>query len=420
MKISILSDFHFGFEFHSRLGNDSFENAGKAMEKALDSDLILVAGDIFHSKTPSIGVWAKAIQVLTKPLSKSSGLKLLSCTKELPNISRNRVLQHLPVVALHGTHERKIGDEINAVQLLERVGLLVHLHRATIVFEKDGQRVAIHGMSGVPDHYAHRLLVDWNPRPIDGCFNILMLHQSIQPFVWSPTESVSLKLENLPRGFDLIVDGHVHQHAIERVDGTTLLIPGSTVVTQYERTEADDTKGFYRVELAGGDAKPRFVPIPTRKFFYEEIVAPEGSTLTESIKHRLEAIISQEFEEKPLIRLVIRGKDIGVVERELRELERKYAERAILMMVSELEAPEISRKIELLRALRERKLSIEEIGFQLLKKNLRELGYAYELDQERLFKILCERKPDEVLNLLVGEQTTLLSQLSKLKDDKEG
>jgi DNA repair exonuclease SbcCD nuclease subunit len=50
MKVAVLSDFHFGFSYSLETENDSFENAEEAMEKALDCDLILIAGDIFDSR----------------------------------------------------------------------------------------------------------------------------------------------------------------------------------------------------------------------------------------------------------------------------------------------------------------------------------------------------------------------------------
>lgn len=166
MKIAILSDFHFGFAYNSELENDSFENADEAVQKALDSDLILVAGDIFDSRLPKTGVWAKAIKVLVKPLLReNTGVKLVQSSKELKEISK-RTLRHLPIVALHGTHERRGKDETNAVETLDNAGLLIHLHCQTVVFEKDGIKVAVHGMSGVPERFAKDVLYQWCPKPI--------------------------------------------------------------------------------------------------------------------------------------------------------------------------------------------------------------------------------------------------------------
>jgi len=63
MQISILSDFHFGYGWNTRLEDDSFQNAKEALSKCLDSDLILIAGDIFDSRNPRTETWAKTLKV---------------------------------------------------------------------------------------------------------------------------------------------------------------------------------------------------------------------------------------------------------------------------------------------------------------------------------------------------------------------
>jgi DNA repair exonuclease SbcCD nuclease subunit len=418
MKISILSDLHFGFAYNSELENDSFENADEAVQKASDADLILIAGDIFDSRLPRTGVWAKAIKILVKPLLKeSSGIKLVQSSKELKEISK-RTLRHLPVVALHGTHERRGKDEINAVGALDNAGLLIHLHCQTVVFEKDGIKVAVHGMSGVPERFAKDTLDQWNPKPVENCFNILMLHQSIDPFVYSPLEPPSLNLSNLPKGFDLIVDGHIHLSGQGKIDNTILLFPGSTIVTQLEQSEAGVEKGFYQIDLDKG-IKVNFIPLMNnRKFFYREIRLGNGS-VREQIEEKINEILAEQHVKTPLIKLRIFGKEVDVLEQELRDIERKYSGRATISFVKELETPEIARKIEFLRNLREQKLSVEEIGFQILKKNLDELRFDSVFDHEQAFDMLSENEVEKAFNILTGEQETLTKILEKNTVDLE-
>jgi DNA repair exonuclease SbcCD nuclease subunit len=419
MKISILSDFHFGFAYNSELENDSFENAEEAVEKALDADLILIAGDIFDSRMPKTGVWAKAIKVLVKPLLReSSGVKLIQSSKELKEISK-RTLRHLPVVALHGTHERRGKDEINAVEALDGAGLLIHLHCQTTVFEKNRVKVAVHGMSGVPERFAKDVLYKWNPKPVEGCFNVLMLHQSIDPFVYSPLEPPSLNLSNLPRGFDLIIGGHIHLAGQKKIENTALVFPGSTIVTQLEQNEAEAEKGFYQIDL-DKEIKISFIPLTNnRKFFYEEIKLESGS-VREQIEERINGILNKNLAKIPIIKLKIFGKEVEVLNQELRDIERKYVGQAAILFVKELEAPEIAKKIEFLRNLREQKLSVEEIGFQILKKNLEELNFDWLFDHEQAFGMLSENEVEKVFNILTGEQTILTQVLKKsLKEEKQ-
>jgi len=409
MKISILSDLHFGYGWNTRIEEDSYQNAQEAISKCLDSDLILIAGDIFDSRNPRTETWAKALKVLSKPLlEKNKGVKLVEeINKHLPEISQ-RTLSSIPVLALHGTHERRTKDQINAIEALEQTGFLIHLHCNGLIFEKDDQRVAIQGMSGVPERYAEQALNKWDPKPIEGCFNILLFHQSVDPYVYSPLEPPTLNLSNLPKGFDLIIDGHIHTKDLTKIDGTTLLLPGSTIVTQLKKEESETQKGFYQLEV---DNKIKFDFIPlenNRKFFYEEIKIKPELSVRNQIEEILTGIFTQDFKKPPIIKLKISGKETDIIEKELREIEKKYSEKSIIYFSKEFESEEITRKIELLRDLRERKLSVEETGLQILKNNLKELKFASSFDSESIFRLLSDGETERVFDILTGKQTTLI------------
>jgi len=408
MLISILSDFHFGYGWNTRLEDDSFQNVKEALSKCLDSDLILIAGDIFDSRNPRTETWADALKVLSKPLlSENKGVKLVNrINKNLPEISK-RTLSAIPVLALHGTHERRTKDQVNAIEALEQTGFLIHLHCNGLVFEKNGHKVAIQGMSGVPERYAKQIMDKWDPKPVEGCYNILMLHQSIEPYVYSPLEPPTLNLTNLPKGFDLIVDGHVHTKDLTKVDDTQFLLPGSIIVTQLKKEDAEVTKGFYQIEI-GKETKINFIPLENnRKFFYKELELKPDVTIRDQIEEILKETLKEEFKKKPLVKIKIFGKETGIIEKELREIEKKFSDKAIIYFQKELESEEMSKKIELLRNLRERKLSVEETGLQILKKNLDELKFASAFDYESLFRLLSDGETDKALDILTGEQKTL-------------
>ncbi|MDI6826141.1 MAG: DNA repair exonuclease [Candidatus Aenigmarchaeota archaeon] len=409
MRIAILSDFHFGYGWNTRLEKDSFDNAEEAISNSLDSDLILISGDIFDTRTPRTETWAGALRVLSKPiLAENKGLKLVkTINKDLDEISR-RSLSGIPVLSLHGTHERRPKEQINAIEALEKTGFLIYLHCNGIVFEKDGERVAVQGMSGVPERYAKEVLEKWNPKPIEDCYNILMLHQSIDPYVYSPLEPPSLNLSNLPKGFDLIIDGHVHTHELTKIGDTTLLLPGSTIVTQLKMEESEVPKGFYKIDL-GKETKFNFIHLENnRKFFYEEIELKPDVTVRDQIEEKITRILNKEFKKLPILKLKILGKETGVIDKELREIEKKYSDKAIIYFSKELESIEMTRRVELLRNLRERKLSVEEMGLQILKKNLEDLKFSSSFDSESIFKLLSEGETEIAFNILTGQQKTLI------------
>jgi len=414
MKIAVLSDFHFGHAYNSELEQDSFDNAAEAVERAIagGADLLLIAGDIFDSRYPRTPVWSQAMRILAKPLlCGSTGVRLVSCTKELKPIAE-RTLSRLPVVSLHGNHEFR-GQDSNTLEALENAGLLVHLHKDAIVFEKDGVRVAVHGMSWVPDRYAKRELDAWNPQPLDGCVNVLLLHQSIAPYIFSPLDAPSLNSENLPRGFDIIFDGHLHKPGSENVNGTPLMFTGSTVITQFEKGEAGADKGYYEIEILPNE-KPRisFKPIENgRKFFFED-VATEGG-LRANIENKLNQILANGFSKKPLVKLKIKGRESEYVPQDLREVERLYGDRAIVRFVNDLESPEMAEKSEMLRSMREEGMPVEEKGLKLLHDNLEQSGFGRSFDTQALFDLLVEGRVDTAFDILTGQQSTLAAIANK-------
>ncbi len=406
MKIAVLSDLHFGYAYNSELENDSFDNAEEAVDKALESDLILICGDVFDIRAPKTQTWAKALKILSRPLLKNNpGTKLVGCTKELKEISK-RTLSHIPMLAINGNHERLVKGEQNTVEALENAGMLIHLHLNSIVFEKDGIKVAIHGMSSVPERYAKDVLNQWNPQPIKDCFNILVFHQNIDPFIYSPIEPPSLTLSNLPKGFDMIIDGHIHTHTMEQLGNTKLVLPGSTVITQFQRSESEIEKAMVQI-IVGKDASVDFIPLGTaRKFFYEEINL-NGIPVQDVVEKKVnDLLFSKNFAKKPVIRIKLTGKEI-LNDKELNSIVSRYANKSVVVFAKDIESQEVTQSIELLRNLKEQKLSVEEIGLHILKKNLDELSFETSFDYHDIFALLSEDETDTAFNMLVGEQKSL-------------
>ncbi len=404
MKISIISDTHLGFSLNEELEEDSYQNFEEAFTKALDSDLIILAGDLFDSRAPKTKAWAYALKILSKAtLQENKGVKLVEIDKQLKEVSR-KTLEHLPVVAIHGNHEARAKGEINAIEALENAGLLIYLNMNRVVFEKNGEMVAIFGLSHVPERFAKEVLDQWNPRPLEGCFNILVLHQNIDPFVYSPLEQPTLSISNLPKGFDLIIDGHVHISLAEKIDNTIFLIPGSTVSTQLQPSEAQAPKGFFKMDTK--ERKVEFVEIKARKFFYENLEISREQNAREVIERRVREIIFKSFEKKPIIKIRISGNAM-ISDKELRELERKYQDSCILFFTKVLETEELTKKLEFLRSLKESKASLQEIGLSILKKSLDELNFKNSFNFVDIFNLLADEEVDTALNILLGEQKTL-------------
>ena len=378
----------------------------EAMEKSFDCDAILILGDIFDTRLPGIGVWSRAIDLLSEASLKKSDAKIADTIgKDLSPITKKN-LTGIPIISLHGNHERRGKDQTNIIRALEKAGILVHLHLNGIVLQKGKQKVAIQGMSSVPERYAKAIMDKWNPKPVDGCYNIILVHQSVDPFIYSPLDPPTLTISNLPKGFDLIVNGHIHTRNSAKIDGTNFIITGSTLVTQLKEEEAKNPKGFYKLSLP--EKKLEFVELESsRKFFFLEIPIPEKKSLRDQVDIEVKKILSEKFPKKPIIKIRLTGKKSELIEKDLRSIEKHFEGKAIIRFSKKFE--EEAEREESMEKIREEKLSLDEIGMELLKHNLAGLDFKNSFDQAVMFKLLSDNQTEAAYNIMLKRQASLKS-----------
>jgi len=396
MKISVLSDAHLGFGRGTEREGDAYEALAEALEKSKDCDLVLMAGDMFDSSNPPAETLALAEEVLLPYLLPEGGARISEGIGKDTGALK-LVNPRKPVIAIHGTHERRAKGLLNPVQALEKAGFLVHLHCNGVVLEKDGERVCIQGMSGVPDQYAGRVLEEWNPRPKEGCFNILMLHQNLKGFMHEKVLN-QLDPELFNKGFSLYVCGHIHDSREAELGGSRLVIPGGMVTTQLREGEIVSRKtrdisassavremqkelGFFSVNTKINKAE--FVRLENqRKVYFLEAETRQDA------EREIEKLVSGNQNKKPLIRLKVKG-DFPA-----RELSAKFSSSAILKVKKESEEA-----LEGAVGLEEQRLSVRELGKKLLRENLQKQGLEPDLF-EQVFELLLEKREARALELL--------------------
>ncbi|MEM3555830.1 MAG: DNA repair exonuclease [Candidatus Micrarchaeia archaeon] len=385
MRIAVLADFHLGYP---KFEEDSFKQAEEAFGKACEeADLIVLLGDIFDARTPKQEILARSFEIFRKAFERKWGVKLV----EYVSREGRRNYTRIPVVAIHGTHERRTRGLVNPIELLEKAGFVVNVHSAVAVFEKNGERVALQGMGGVPEEYAREALEVVSPKPVEDAFNVFIFHQSMKEFL--PGEEF-IGAEDLPKGFDLYLCGHMHTRKIEKVGGALLIIPGSTVVTQMRKEDAEE-KGFFIFDTEKKDAE--FYKIKTRPFFYEELEFEEAKLeeVVKKMRERVEKIL-EKSSEMPVVKIKIKGslaKGLDPSNLQLGEVIKEFEGKAVVEVDKEMESHEFKERVEKIRGLREGKLSVREMGMEILKRKLKEYGVV-DFDVEGLYTILSENKKD--------------------------
>jgi DNA repair exonuclease SbcCD nuclease subunit len=385
MKIAIVSDLHLG---HERFYDDAYYQAKEALEKASElADMIILPGDIFDNRSPKPEVLAQGMKIFRDLSSKNWKAKVIDYKGE------NKIYTNLPILAISGTHERRSEGAENAVQLLNLAGLLVDISEAWAIVEKDGEKIAVYGVGGISEEKFRDFLKGKNPKPIDSMFNIFVFHQSVYDLM--PFDKNFIYLDELPNGFDLYIDGHIHSRVEKIVHSKPFLIPGSTVLTQLKEDEVAK-KGFFIFDTQ--TRKYNFVEINSRRFEVVKINVT-GKTPTQvanEAESEVKRIISGE--DKPIIRIVLVGsvdKGFEQADFELLSMAKGYEGKAIIEISKNIEDKEVESEIESLRNKAIENISIREFGTGIFLSELNEMGYKLDVSPTELFDILSSEKSKE-------------------------
>ncbi|MEM2874175.1 MAG: metallophosphoesterase [Candidatus Nanoarchaeia archaeon] len=409
MKLAFLSDLHLGFAYGSERQEDSFEGAKQAFALCLREkpDLILLGGDIFHDKIPRQEVLGKAIELFTevnKKLKKVLVIKKIDKDKKV--VEKKELIP--AIVGIWGTHERRHENSTNPAQLLEKAGLVHLLHCESILVELGYEKLGIHGLSGVPEDYAKAALENWSPKPFENSHNVLLLHQNIKELI--PAETSAISFTDLPEKFDLYLLGHFHWRREDEQPKTRapILIPGSTVVTQMSQNEASSEKGFFIIELPPEKALRTitFKPLITRPAHYllvelrEKRPAEIQFTIQQAIAKALSLVNTTGL--KPIIKVKVKGtlaRGFSPTDLELSQIYKDFVDKAILDIdKSDLQADDAETKPSLLQDLKEKKITADQLGLELIRKNL---PLPIETEKlEQLFNYLANGETEKAEELL--------------------
>jgi DNA repair exonuclease SbcCD nuclease subunit len=380
MKIAIISDIHLGYE---RFEEDALSQASEAFEKASTlADAILIPGDVFDKRYPKPEIIAQAINLFRELSKKEWGTKIIDFQ------GKSRIFSTAPIVAISGTHERIAEGKENALMLLSLAGLLADTSESVTTLQKGQEKVAIFGLGGLSEETVKEKLKQIDPKPIKGVFNIFMFHQSVYEIL--PFSDHFIHYDDLPKGFDLYVCGHIHSKVEGTVHGKKFLIPGSTVITQLKDQE-QEKKGFMIFDTE--DNSHKFIPINSRVFISKKINISNAkpTDITRKIEEEINDILSKE-KDKPIIKIKIEGKiesGFSNSDMSIRSLLVKYSSKAYLSIdSSQLSNPDVESKIEGLREGKIGDISVKELGLLTFLSKLKEQGINNSIDVNELFNIL--------------------------------
>ncbi len=379
MKIAIASDFHLGYE---RFRKDAFEQCQAALSEAAEAaDAIVIPGDIFDMRAPKPDVIAEAINIFRNLSKRQWKAAVVEAS------AANKAYTSVPVLAIPGTHERRARGAENAVTLLGLAGLLVDVSDGYAVIEKGGERVMVYGIGGIAEERFRDVLKSLSPKPKEGCFSIFVFHQSVHELL--PFSDDFVYTDELPKGFDLYVDGHIHNRVETESHGKHLLIPGSTVLTQLKAME-QEPKGFFVFDTKSG--KYEFHRIKSRRFVvvHADANGKSADELESAIREAIDTALSGGG--VPVVRVEVGGKAGGGarnIDVDYNRVVKAYEGRAVVDIVKPgIEGVEHDSDADALRKGELESMPVKDYGLGLFLKKLKVSKYNLPISASQLFDLL--------------------------------
>lgn len=398
MRLALMSDFHLGYN------DDALMQAREALNRGLrEADLVVLTGDLFDHRVPKQEVLHDAIALFGDlkasaiKTGKLDGVKVFTLNEQ---DEPTEVPANTPFIAIYGTHERRSKGLINAVQMLTAAGLVFNCHARKVMVQKGGESIVFQGMGGLPEQFARQAFKLLDPKPVKKAFNVFLLHQTLKELI--PFDEEFLAIPDLPEGFDLYVDGHIHWNRELKANGRHVLLPGSTVITQMKPNEQHG-KGYYLYDTKTKEAEFKY--INARPFHYVELKF-EGATFPQvesQVRERVSGVLAGETRGKPLLKFKLLGslaKGLTPSGIDAVALEREFSQKAFLSIDKEFDTEELKQKVDILRRMRAEWKGSRELGLRLLRERLEALESPLAAKTEELFDSLSTGEVDDALSRL--------------------
>lgn len=264
-KFAHIADCHLGAQKYSELKELEIKAFNESLDRCMEEnvDFIIIAGDLFHSNLPDMGIVKQAVGKLKEVKDKG-----------------------IPVYINYGSHDFS-PNETSIIDVITESGLLKKLFNAYIVENEnckekiklefiidDKTGVKLTGISGrklgLDDAYYEML--DKKSLEEEEGFKIFVFHAAIKnllPDFLSKMDGIDIK--KLPKNFDYYAGGHIHKRICETQidDYNVITYPGPPFAgypRDLEMSAKGEKRGFFIVEF---DEKIQSVEFCENKNFVE-------------------------------------------------------------------------------------------------------------------------------------------------------
>ncbi len=315
-KFAHLADCHLGAQKYPELKALEI----KAFKECLDIcmaeevDFIIIAGDLFHSNLPDMGVVKEAVGKLSEVREKG-----------------------IPVYINYGSHDFS-PNQTSIIDVITESGLLKKLFNAKITKDESGNEqlklnfitdpksnAKLTGISGrkmgIDDTY-YDILDKKSLEEEDG-YKIFVFHTSVKfllPDYLAKMDGIDIK--RFPRYFNYYAGGHIHKRVCEdKLTDYGVITYSGPIFAGYPRdlemSAKGEKRGFYIIEFDEqkiGDCNSlRFIELDLAKYLYLQFDAnhKNSNQLFDEIKGEIEKRSNQEKIKERIIILKVKGELSG-------------------------------------------------------------------------------------------------------------
>ena len=336
MKILHTADIHLGVKYNklpkdksALLREEMVFNIQEFFESAKDYDVILICGDLFHSKL----VTQKIIRALFNSIK---------------NFSK-------PVIFIEGNHdERFVFDE--------------NLPENFIILEKTHNHYKYNGVNFYCAGEIDELNTDET--------NILLLHGNIE----NPSDNDFINLDNfVEKGFDYIALGHVHDFKQIKRGQNLLAYSGSLFSNGFDEC---GNKGFIELDTNNHKIEPKFVKNENRRFMICNCDITGQNDYKQILSTIKESLEGQGITKRDLVRVQLKGKITEECDKSIKLLQEKLSDyfyleiedkTTLAINLEKIKNEKLSFKYEFIKLVEESQFSEEQkrlicqLGIEALK-----------------------------------------------------
>ncbi|MGD9126186.1 MAG: DNA repair exonuclease [Planctomycetia bacterium] len=248
-------------------------------------DFVLIAGDLFDGEWRDMhtGLWTAG--------------------------QFRRLAEHqIRVFLLRGNHDAH-SRVCSSLRWPENVYVFSHEAAETLTIDELG--IAIHGQSfaaqAVPED-----LTEHYPKPVEGRFNIGLLHTSLSGESVHDTYAPTTAAVLASRGYDYWALGHIHKTEVVSSETPWIIMPGNT---QGRHVNESGEKGCYLVQVEDHQVQSvEFRPVDVLRWHRLSVPVEEEiatvDELIDTIRDRLAELHRQDEHRLTVIRLTLEGQTV--------------------------------------------------------------------------------------------------------------